>query len=222
MIPPILKKQLAELKIVSITLFVALILFIVIFVIQLFTQADKTNPDKDHSSYFKIDFDLRVVTGLNILIVAYGVQTSFFPTFNSMGSNRTNSNALKMTGLTFVITSLIYMSLGYLAIFIFGNALHTSVLDNVDEENAASSFIIRIAFMIVLACHIPFVFFPCKESFLIIVDEARNKSMARFLTYRLLDTQWEGNGTRGDKKENLNTTNPLDQTDASESAVKEY
>ena len=188
MIPPILKKQLAELKIVSITLFVALILFIVIFVIQLFTQASKTNPDTDHSSYFKIDFDLRLVTGLNILIVAYGVQTSFFPTFNSMGSNRTNSNALKFTALTFLITSVIYMSLGYLAIFIFGNGLHTSVLDNVDEENAVSSFIIRIAFMIVLACHIPFVFFPCKESFLIIIDEARNKSMARFLTYRLLDT----------------------------------
>jgi len=68
----------------------------------------------------------------------------------------------------------IYVSLGILSIYIFGSALKANVMTNVDEEKNVYSYVIRIAFLVVLACHIPYVFFPTKESFLIIVDEAQN------------------------------------------------
>ena len=74
------------------------------------------------------------------------------------------------TGLSLVI----YCSLGILSIYTFGTDISPSVITNVDEEKNAYSYVIRSAFLIVLACHIPYVFFPTKESFLIIFDEAEN------------------------------------------------
>ena len=71
----------------------------------------------------------------------------------------------------------IYVSLGILSIYTFGSDLDTSVIANVNKEENVYSYIIRVAFLLVLACHIPYIFFPTKESFLIIFDEAKNKSM---------------------------------------------
>ena len=71
----------------------------------------------------------------------------------------------------------IYVSLGILSIYTFGSDLDTSVIANVNKEENVYSYIIRVAFLLVLACHIPYIFFPTKESFLIIFDEAKNNSM---------------------------------------------
>merc|ERR1719225_899996 len=65
----------------------------------------------------------------------------------------------------------------------------TSVIDNVDEEDNAYSYVIRVAFLLVLACHIPYVFFPAKESLLILFDEAKNKSMTNELQQKLEQAQ---------------------------------
>ena len=108
---------------------------------------------------------------MNITTVAYAFQTSLFPTYNSLGENRSDRNALKTVTYGLVMTFSIYVSLGILSIYIFGSELHASVLQNVNAENNIYSLIIRIAFLVVLACHIPYVFFPTKESLLIMVDE---------------------------------------------------
>ena len=81
------------------------------------------------------------------------------------------------------MTTTVYLSVGILSIYVFGSALHASVLENVDEEDNLYSLVIRIAFMIVLACHIPYVFFPTKESLLIMVDEVLRKSMSKALCH---------------------------------------
>ena len=79
------------------------------------------------------------------------------------------------------ISFFVYSSVGILGIYTFGTDLTSNVLDNVDKETNVYSYIIRVMFSIVLACHIPFVFFPTKESFLIIVDEIQNNSMKHLL-----------------------------------------
>jgi len=71
------------------------------------------------------------------------------------------------------LSTVIYVSLGILSIYTFGSDLKSSVLKNVDEEQNVYSYIIRVAFLLVLAFHIPYIFFPTKESFLIIFDEAK-------------------------------------------------
>jgi len=64
----------------------------------------------------------------------------------------------------------------------FGTALDANVLTNVDEEKGSViSYIIRVSFLIVLACHIPYIFYTGKESMLIFLVEAIDKQMSRAL-----------------------------------------
>ena len=96
-----------------------------------------------------------------------------------------------------ILTFVIYISLGILAIFIYGSEIEKSVLTNVNLEEDIFSYIIRVAFMIVLACHIPYIFFVLKESLLIVVDEARNKSMSKDLYQRISEQQKDEEQTEG-------------------------
>ena len=141
------------------------------------------NHDESYGQYYQIKFNFKLVTALNIVTVGYAYQTSLFPTYNSLGANRSTKNALKTVTIGLVMTFCIYVSLGILSIYIFGSELHASVLQNVNTEDNIYSLIIRVAFLIVLACHIPYVFFPTKESILIMVDEWQRGSMNKALLY---------------------------------------
>ena len=74
----------------------------------------------------------------------------------------------------------IYIYVGIVCLYEFGNALSANVLNNVNMEIGSNiSFIIRFSFLIVLACHIPYIFFTGKESILIIMLEAYDCTMSR-------------------------------------------
>ena len=86
------------------------------------------------------------------------------------------------------MTVVIYIAVGFVSLYMFGSSIHTNVLDNVNEETDATSYVIRVAFLIVLACHIPYIFFSGKESLLIILDEVMRNSMSKSL-YKKLSTE---------------------------------
>ena len=65
----------------------------------------------------------------------------------------------------------IYVILALISVYMFGSTIDESVLDNIDEETNVPSYIIRFSFSLVLACHIPYIFYSGKESLCIIVDE---------------------------------------------------
>lgn len=185
MLPLVLKKMLKEMKIVSVLLFVAIGLFILLFIIQLITMGSQENHDEDYYEYYDIDFNMKLITGFNIIVLAYAYQINLFPTYNSLGENKSNNNGMLAVLIGSVFSFCIYVSLGILSIYTFGSDLKANVMTNVDEEKNAYSYIIRIAFLIVLACHIPYIFFPTKESFLIIIDEAQNSSMQKAIEYKI-------------------------------------
>jgi hypothetical protein len=79
----------------------------------------------------------------------------------------------------------LYVCLGILSIYVFGSGISSNLLTNVNSETNLTSYIIRIAFMIVLACHIPYIFYFTKESLLIMIDETRRGSMTQALEQTL-------------------------------------
>ena len=61
-----------------------------------------------------------------------------------------------------------------------------NIMQNVNQEYILDperweSFLLRTLFMIVLACHIPFLFFSGKEGLLIIIDEIQRRSVSKTL-----------------------------------------
>jgi hypothetical protein len=62
------------------------------------------------------------------------------------------------------------------AIFTYGSTLKKNVLENIGEKYGDKpvgwqTYLMQFLFLIILACHIPYVFYGGKESFLIIIDE---------------------------------------------------
>ena len=61
-------------------------------------------------------------------------------------------------------------------------------VDNVLDGSTTyfwEAYIVQISFMIVIACHIPFIFFGGKEALCILIDEIDRKSISNALWHKL-------------------------------------
>jgi len=92
-----------------------------------------------------------------------------------------------------VFVFILYTSVGLLSVYMFGSGVDSNVLDNVNEESNTSSYIIRFMFLIVLACHIPYIFYFGKEGLLIFVDECMKRSMSKELDLKIVENLTKSN-----------------------------
>lgn len=106
---------------------------------------------------------------------------------NSLKS-QTNSECIKACDIALGSSSFIYFVIGLLGVFVFGSHLEENVLLNVGNmQGRWESYLLRIIFLIVLGCHVPFIFFSGKESVLIIIDEIMRNSISKALKEKILE-----------------------------------
>lgn len=92
-----------------------------------------------------------------------------------------------------MLTGSIYLMVGTISSLMFGHSLTSSVLENIGTarhyDDPTKSFweakICQLSFMLVLMCHVPFVFFSGKEALLIMIDEMMRNSISNALWHKL-------------------------------------
>ena len=83
-----------------------------------------------------------------------------------------------------------YLVLALVGVYMFGSEIESSFLTNVALECSGDtcpwpSILLRFIFLVVLACHIPFIFFSGKEGMLIIIDELDRRTVSAALEAKL-------------------------------------
>ena len=82
--------------------------------------------------------------------------------------------AMKAVNSTIVLVSLVYLSVSFFIIYMFGKAVDKVFFENLKGKDGTITWegvTVRIAYLIIVACHIPYIYFACKEAGLIMVDE---------------------------------------------------
>jgi hypothetical protein len=118
-----------------------------------------------------------------------------FPVFSEL-RQKSNSNLTSAFKTATSLVAVLYISLPCLAIYMFGSHTKSSVLENVADECKLGlsdgqmdcpweSVVLRIMFLVVIACHVPFIFFGGKESLLVIIDELDRMTISKALETKL-------------------------------------
>lgn len=96
--------------------------------------------------------------------------------------DQSDRNSIKAVTMAVSTSVLIYIILSLLGIYMFGSSIKPDLLDNIGEERYTwESIVLSISFLIVIVCHIPFIFFVGKEHLLILIDEIDRKSISTTL-----------------------------------------
>ena len=178
----------AELKWLSQLLAVAVVIFIVMSSTLLIVPSfPATTPSFDSLIY--PDKQWTTFSSFCTISVAFFYQINTFPVFDALKEQTTEEFSKAQTrGLLFSI--LVYFMISFLGIYLFGPNLESSVLLNFGQPayfnpNTGKPYwestVIQFAFMIVLLCHIPYLFYIGKESLCCLFDELHRRSISSVL-----------------------------------------
>lgn len=82
--PMIFKKEIHELKLASVLLFTAIVLFVVVLIFQLASAGTDQNDDEDFKKYYSFHLDRQFFTAISVFMTAYSFQPNLFPVLQSM------------------------------------------------------------------------------------------------------------------------------------------
>lgn len=110
--------------------------------------------------------------------MGFSFTINLFPIYSAL-EHKTNEHFSTTISISVGLVAFLYSFLSLTCVLLFGGQIEVekgNIMDNVNKEylnnsDRWESFVLRGLFMIVLACHIPFIFFSGKEGLLIIIDE---------------------------------------------------
>jgi amino acid permease len=101
-------------------------------------------------------------------------------------AKKTNENAIKAVTVATFIAMIIYIIIAFLSLYMFGSAISSNVLDNINAISGEwTSLLLRFVFLIVIGCHIPFIFFAGKDCFLNMYYELSRRAISLTLEDKL-------------------------------------
>jgi amino acid permease len=171
----VLKKDLAELKWISALLFFSIGIFILMSLTLFFDPRFVVDPSASNDIWIPKN-SAATFGAFCTVMVAYGYQINIFPIYDSL-KEKTTGNFKKAQTIGLLLTTGIYLSFSLIAILLFRGSISPSVLDNFGAITTPKgnpffeSRVIQVSFIVVLFCHIPFLFFAGKEGLCIVVDE---------------------------------------------------
>ena len=129
------------------------------------------------------------ITSINTASFSLSITSNIFPTYASL-KNKTTKNMLHSLLLGLTMTIGVYTLYSVVCMTLFGRNLLDSEgnsLENIGDNLKVdwSGLTLQILFLVVLAAHIPFMFFVGKESLLIIIDEIDRRSVSETLNKRM-------------------------------------
>lgn len=163
-----IKRELHELRIVSLGSTICAILFCITLLTIYIRNFDETKilSDYTHPSSFHKYF----MTCPNVFL-AYWFQQSFFTVYKSL-EVQTDSNGWKILLRWFLFSTVVYLIVSLLSISLFGDSLKSDVLHNLADSHFKLRYACEIIFLTLTAFHAPIIFFVGKEACLILYCEA--------------------------------------------------
>ena len=102
--------------------------------------------------------------------LAYSFQAAFFPILRDL-KHPTNKNGLLFSGGGIGVCMIIYITVGFLGVYLFGVQTEGNVLLNFNGIPTWPSYVLRCCFSVVICIHTPFVLFVGKEALLSIIGQ---------------------------------------------------
>lgn len=188
------KRELHELKWVSLLLFSSFIIFVLIVIIMSMTGFTRSVNPIDPEDDDEIPTLKNQVIGVYAMVTAMGFSQMIFPLYKTI-KYKTKSYMTKATIIAFVLCSIIYSSFAIACVKIFGDTISDgkfNVMNNINamykndktEAMFVVTLVLRTIFTCLLVFHVPFIFFISKESMLTIFDEWTRGSIAKEIEER--------------------------------------
>ena len=157
--------------------------FGVLMFILTFTWLLVSKPWKDEAraltdySFYAPSMDYKMVSAVSNILVAYSFITSLFPMQQSL-ADKSGKNTLIAVRQSLVMSFITYSLIGILGSLFYGQTVNIDVLQNLAQDPFTANLMMLGTFIVILACHIPYIFFSCKECSIIMADEWMNQSLS--------------------------------------------
>eukprot|EP00347_Sterkiella_histriomuscorum_P001964 403369990 len=125
-----------------------------------------------------------IVDAINIILTAYGFVMNFYPTFSQL-DKKTNTNGYAASIIALLFSFIVYMLFSILASEIYGENIQPTLFDNLQYETNVASYFIRVIFLAIFICNMPFAFLPGKECLLSMIEEYRNNTISKQIAHSI-------------------------------------